>query len=281
MAQQCDVPPRGDGLWLHLITFDPFRTIGMPGVRYVRPENYLVERQRLQEADWLLFPEYWQVNSLHYALGCAIFPSVSSYHLGHDKIEMTRAFQALCPRHVPDTLILPATPAAVEEVLDVLGLPCVLKVPRSSMGQGVALIRTVAELRDWASRQPVLYAQELLPIRKDIRVVWVGDGVFTAYWREAAEGAFHNNVAQGGRIHFDAVPPQALELVAEVASRLKIDHAGFDVAMVGEHPYLLEFNTLFGNAALNRHGLRVQDAILRWLLARQPTPRSPSPLLAA
>jgi ribosomal protein S6--L-glutamate ligase len=33
----------------------------------------------------VLFPEYWQINPLVYALKKRIFPSVPTYHLGHDK----------------------------------------------------------------------------------------------------------------------------------------------------------------------------------------------------
>jgi ribosomal protein S6--L-glutamate ligase len=102
---------------------------------------------------------------------------------------------------------------------------------------------------------PVLYLQEYLPIRRDLRVVWVGRQVIAAYWRVGAEAAFHNNVARGGSVDFDNVPAEALALVARVATELGVDHAGFDVAEVDGHYYLLEFNTLFGNEALNRRGI--------------------------
>ncbi len=276
-----NTPPRAGGLNLRLVTFDPFRSLGIPGAHYVRPESYLAEKSRLLDADWLLFPEYWQVNSLYYALGCPLFPSLASYHLGHDKIEMTRALQALCPQHVPETLILPSTAASVDQVLDVLGANCIAKVPRSSMGQGVELIRSENALRAWAAGHDILYIQEVLPIRRDIRVVWVGDAVLTAYWREAADGQFHNNIARGARVGRDAVPRSALDLVSVVARSLGIDHAGFDVAMVEGHPYLLEFNTLFGTAGLAERGLRLSEAILRWLVDQRRPPRSPCPPLAA
>ncbi|WP_308423732.1 ATP-grasp domain-containing protein [Calditerricola satsumensis] len=64
---------------------------------------------------------------------------------------------------------------------------------------------------------------------------------------------------------------------AQLARTLGIDHAGFDVAWVDGHPYLLEFNALFGNEALNRLGIRVEEAIVRYLEAHDTpfTPHTP------
>ena len=50
---------------MKLITFDPFRTLGLPGVHYIKPELMHDQRARLTDADWLLFPAYWQLHSLH------------------------------------------------------------------------------------------------------------------------------------------------------------------------------------------------------------------------
>ena len=91
-------------------------------------------KDEIKEADWILFPEYWQVNSLAYGLRKRIFPSLASYHLGHDKIEMTRAFWALCPEHMPHTVILPATPSAIEQVQNDFDYPFIAKEVRNSMG---------------------------------------------------------------------------------------------------------------------------------------------------
>ncbi|MCB1785026.1 MAG: hypothetical protein KDJ33_02165 [Gammaproteobacteria bacterium] len=250
---------------MRLLSFNPYRTLGLPGVGYVKPEQMFDQRQRVLDADVVLFPESWQLNVLCYALRRRVFPSPASYDLGYDKIEMTRAFQAVAPQHVPRTLILPANANAVERVVDELGLPVVVKEPRSSMGRGVALLETVAALRDWTANSAVLYAQEYLPTEADLRVVWVGDRIIAAYWRRGGDG-FHHNVACGGLADFDAIPPGALRLVEQVATALGIDHAGFDLILDGDHPWLLEFNVLFGNEALNRRGIKVEPAILDYLV---------------
>ncbi len=253
-----------------MISFNAYRTLGLPGVTYLKPEYFLEHRDLIQPAEVILFPESWQLNVLCYAWKRRIFPSPASYDLGFDKVEMTRSLQAVAADHVPPTLILPAVDRSVEQVLDELGLPVVVKEPRNSMGRGVFLIEHAATLYAWAHRVPVLYAQQYLPIDADLRVVYVGDQVIAAYWRRGGDG-FRHNLAQGGEADFHAVPKTALRLVEQTASALGIDHAGFDLVMVGDHPYFLEFNVLFGNAALNQQGIHVAPVILDYLRRRLDT----------
>jgi ribosomal protein S6--L-glutamate ligase len=263
---------------MRLITFDALRCLDIAGARYIKPELMFRHKDEIKSADWVLFPEYWQVNSLVYGLRKRIFPSVGSYHLGHDKIEMTRAFWSLCPEQVPQTLILPATPAAVEQVLDSFAFPFIAKEVRNSMGSGVHLIGSGAEFAAYWRANPVLYVQEYLPIRRDLRVVYIGEQVIAAYWRHGAEGEFRNNVARGGEIDFENIPAAALELVQRVAQALNIDHAGFDVAEVDGHYYLLEFNTLFGTEGLRRRNISVGGCILEYLERNTPQPTRPPSL---
>jgi ribosomal protein S6--L-glutamate ligase len=252
---------------MRLISFNPYRTLDMDNVHYLKPELFLDHLPAIAEADWLLFPEYWQINALLYGLKKRIFPSPASYHLGHDKVEMTRVLWTVCPQHVPDTVIRGSGDRAIEEILDVMPLPFVAKEIRNSMGRGVHLIETRSDFQQYAQRNDVLYVQELLPIRRDLRVVWVGGDIATAYWRQAPDGGFQNNVAQGGEIRFNDVPQQALELTAKTARHLGVDHAGFDLAEVDGYFYFLEFNTLFGNQALTAQKIKLGPRIMEYLLS--------------
>lgn len=251
---------------MKLVSFNPLRTLGVAATP-LRPESFPDDPATLaavRAADAVLFPEAWQVNALHYALHKRIFPSVASHHLGASKVEMTRAFQALCPAQVPDTLILPATESGARAATERFGFPFVVKQPRESMGRGVHKVEDARALAALLPTLDVLYAQELLPIERDLRICWVGDAVLAAYWRIGGDG-FHTNISRGATESFDGIPPQALELVARVARALGVDHAGFDVAMVGDHPYLIELNTLFGNEVINRAGIDYAAALRRAL----------------
>lgn len=259
---------------MRLISFDLLRTMSISGVIHIKPEHYLRELPALLEAECVLFPQYWQVNGLVYGLKRRIFPSVASYHIGHDKIEQTRAFLTVCPANLPQTEILPSCASSIEQVLEQFDFPLVAKVARSSMGQGVFLIESRRELLDYAANNAVLYIQEYLPITRDLRVVWIGNQVVTAYWREQTNG-FHNNVAMGGVITFDRVPPAAIELVTHVATTLGIDHAGFDVAVVAGHCYLLEMNVLFGLEGVHRQGIDYSQHIVRYLRGDDDEPPKP------
>jgi len=257
---------------MRLVSFNPYRTLGLPGVAYLKPEELFRRRELVASADWVLFPETWQVNALIYGLKRRIFPSPNTYHLGYSKIEMTRAFWSVAEAHVPETVILPSNANALAEIRERFELPLIVKDVRSSMGLGVFLVEAWSELRELAARMDVLYVQEYLPIERDLRVVVAGDRLAGAYWRCAAQGEFRNNVARGAELTFEDIPLPALELVQHVAATLGVDHAGFDVALVDGHPYLLEFNPLFGTEGLKRLGVDLPAIILDYLRRQSECP---------
>lgn len=249
---------------MRLISFDPYRTLGIRGVTHFKPEEMFRRRLDIAAADWVLFPEEWQLNALIYALKVRVFPSVPSYRFGQDKVQFTRGLWAFCPEHLPETLILPATPRAAEQAWESLGFPLVVKVPRSSMGLGVHRIETRRELLALMLKLEVLYAQEFLDIERDLRVVWVGDQIVCAYWRTGGDG-FHYNLARGAEADFMDIPDAPLNLVSRVARHLGIDHGGFDLAEVQGHWYLIELNTRFGNAVTNRLGVQLGPLMISYL----------------
>lgn len=263
---------------MRIVSFDVFRSLHIPGVRYIKPENYLEHLDAIRAADWVLFPEYWQANTLHYGLDCRLFPSIASYHLGHDKVEMTRVFQAVCPENIPYTLIEAGTPEGMRAVQERLPFPFVAKDVRSSEGRGVYKIESDLEWRRYCRDREVLYAQEYLPIDRDLRLVVIGDRVVASYWRLQSPDGFHNNIAAGGRLDFAPAPPAAVELVERVSRGLGIDHAGFDVAMAGDRPCILEFNRLFGNRGLSEQNIRPAELVYQYLLQQQAEgpPQGPS-----
>lgn len=225
-----------------------------------------------------MFPEYWQINALVYALGCRIFPSQSSYLIGHNKTEIHRALQACVPQHIPHTLIKANDEANREEVWQEMDLPFVAKLTKSSMGQGVWLIETSEDWRHYCSIVDILLVQEYLPIERDLRVVIVGNRIIDSYWRLQASKGFYNNVAQGGVVDRSLpTPDSAVELVLEVAKTLGINHAGFDIAMVGSHPYILEFNRLFGTRGLLGGQHALNEVIWDYLLESLEPPKPIQP----
>lgn len=250
---------------MRIVSFDAFRSLGIPGSHYIKPELFGQQLELIRQADCLLFPQFWQLNALHYIYGLKIFPSLSSYHIGHDKIEQTRVFQLLCPANTPETIILENSPENARHIYEHFTGSFVAKFPKSSEGRGVYLIESRSQWHEYCSQSEVLYAQELLPINRDMRIVVIGDKIIGGYWRCQSGNGFHNNIAQGGQLDFSPLHPAAVALVQSVAQTLKINHGGFDVAMVGDQPYLLEFNRLFGNHGLLEQGIKPADHIYQYL----------------
>ncbi|HSG03755.1 MAG TPA: hypothetical protein VLA39_08510 [Marinobacterium sp.] len=265
---------------MRLISCDPLRTLNFPPHTSLKSEQLFDKRQELIEADWVLYPQYWQVNVLSFALRKRIFPSLPTYLIGHNKIEMSRAFELVAPTHTPWTLIRANTEHQAQEVWDSMGLPFVAKLVKSSMGEGVFLIENFADWQRYLKVADVIYAQEYLPIDRDLRIVWIGDQIAGGYWRLQSPDGFHNNVARGGQAMAGPIPTAATELVTRIARALGIDHAGFDIAMVDNHPYILEFNRLFGTQGINTMIGDTSPIILDYLRRRMhedepPHPRAP------
>ena len=255
---------RRDGM-MRIVTFNPFRTLGIPNVTYIKPENMLMEVDKIREADYILFPEYWQVNTLVYGLKKKIFPNISTYQLGHNKIETTRVLQAIFPKNIPYTQIISRERVNIERLEEDFGYPLVAKEIKNSMGRGVFLVESRQELKTYVEANESLYIQEKLPIDRDLRIVYVGDKVIGAYWRIAGEGQFHNNIAKGASYDYDNIPKEAIQLVEDVAKELNINHAGFDVAIVDNRLYILEYNVMFGNEGLRNMGIPVERYIYEYI----------------
>lgn len=265
---------------MRLISFNAYRTIGIPSVQYIKPAHMFREIEAIQQADVVLFPETWQLPALVYGLKKTIFPSVETLQIGYSKAETTRTLLAVAPEVVPYTEILANTSENQDKVLDSFPFPFVAKENRNSMGRGVFLIRSEADFERYALNNEMLYVQEYLPNDgKDLRICVIGDRVYTAYWRVGSEGEFLHNVARGGELCFDFIPQEACDLVLQLAKQLNINHAGFDVLISNGRMYVLEINVLFGNQGIVAQGLSVEDEIYQYLLRTymSPFPSAPNP----
>ncbi|WDP93246.1 MAG: ATP-grasp domain-containing protein [Desulfobacter sp.] len=219
----------------------------------------------IKQAEVVLFPEYWQVNSLVYALKKKIFPSIAAYHLGHDKVEMTRSFQALCPEHVLKTGIHRLENTGFDELADRFGMPFVCKEIHSSSGLGVFLIKSREDFNYYAKTNPTIYVQEYIPLERDLRIVVIGDRVVSAYWRVGGMDSFHNNISRGGKICRESVPKDIVDKVLTIAQGLGINYAGFDVALTDWGMFLLEFNLYFGTQGIPMNSFEIGQIIQHYL----------------
>ncbi len=156
----------------------------------------------------------------------------------------------LCPEYVPQTGIYSNENIYFDALAERFGLPFVCKHIRSSSGLGVFRIRSRNDYECSAQMNPVVYAQEYVPMARDLRVVIIGERVVRAYWPVGGANHFHNNVSRGGMICRTDVPADILDKVLQIAQALEVNHAGFDVAVTSRGIYVLEFNLYFGTRGI-------------------------------
>ncbi len=67
------------------VSFDTLRTIGFADTVQLKPLQMYDKAELLQQAECVLFPEYWQLNTLQYAYKAKVFPSEASYRITFDQ----------------------------------------------------------------------------------------------------------------------------------------------------------------------------------------------------
>ncbi|MED4069762.1 hypothetical protein [Priestia endophytica] len=143
----------------------------MKNVTYIKPERKFEHEEEIRTSEWILYPEYWKFNSLVYGLKKQIFPPIDTYHLGHNKIEMTRILQMTFNKYIPYTIIAGNSKEKRTEILNKFPFPFVAKDIKNSMGRSVFLIKNEADFLTYCLTRDVLYVQEYLPIDCDLRIV--------------------------------------------------------------------------------------------------------------
>ena len=224
------------------------------------------QRQMILDAPKIYFPSTLYAE-LFDTMGKATFPSYQTYKVAQDKIKQTALFKLLGIPHPPTRIFYGKRQKS--RILEYFKLPLIAKVPRgSALGRGVSLISTVAQLEQYCSENQMAYIQAYLPIKKDLRVVVVGDQVLHAYWRVAPEGDYLCNVSAGGAIDLDGIPRAATDLALSVAKRCGWDNVGLDICCHDGRYYVLEGNMKYGKQGFVAAGLDFTDLISNLIAKR-------------
>jgi len=242
------------------------RLLGVPEVRTlgVKP-NFLDysprERRMIREAPLVLFPtaNYAQFLS---TMGKRIFPSLENHVYADEKIKQSTLFYMLGIPH-PRTKFFYARHHA--DILQEFAFPFVAKIPRrSARGRGVFLIRRAGDLARYLKITSVAYIQEYLPHERDLRVVLINYDPILAYWRERTSDEFRTNLLQGGRIRFEGIPQEGVEIGKKAALGCRWDDVGMDLICSNGNWYVIEANMKYG-----RKGLKMKNMDLRQLIRRK------------
>jgi ribosomal protein S6--L-glutamate ligase len=88
-----------------------------------------------------------------------------------------------------------------------------------------------------------------------MRIIVIGRRVAHAYWRSAPAGEFRTNLAVGGRVCPDPVPPEAVELALATAASCGWNDVGIDICLHRGRLYVLEGNMKYGKEGFRQAGI--------------------------
>ena len=123
------------------------------------------------------------------------------------------------------------------------------------MGRGVFFIRNADELKLYLEQTEVAYIQQYLAVDRDMRIVIIGDEIMHAYWRITPPDEFRSNLAVGGAISLESVPPKALDLALHTARSCRWDDVGIDICEHEGRYYVLEANMKYGKEGFRKAGI--------------------------
>lgn len=211
------------------------------------------DRQAMADAPRIYYP-----GSLYSGVFAALkkpcFPGPAQYFLAQDKPRQTAMLQAAGIPHPRTRLYYGQTQQKSIEAE--FGFPLVAKTARgSSQGAGVALVESPLALASYLARNHEAYIQEPIPGDRDVRVVAIAGRPVLSYWRIAPPDSFFTNIARGGRIDFDNIPPEAVDLAVLAARKLSLDDVGIDVRLGPDGPLVVEINAKYGRQAFEQAGI--------------------------
>ena len=190
-------------------------------------------------------------------LGYKVFNSARAIELCDDKAKTALALEK-SDLLLPKTIIAPFTftnnpfiesdLSFLDNVIDELSLPLILKESFGSFGEQVYLIHNKEELINKVleiSPKPMLFQEFVASsIGMDIRIEVVGDKALGAVKRESLNNDFRSNVLQGGKMSKVEVNDDFYNAAVKACQIIGLDFAGVDI-LIGKNgePIFCEINS--------------------------------------
>ncbi len=187
------------------------------------------------------------------AQGNAVFPSSYEAKMWENKLYMHEVFDRLGVRS-PKTELAYVTDLANGKYSD---FPFLLKEAHSCSSLGVHKISSQGDLDNLVSDEEfcsrnmgVLLKQELLNMRRDLRVILVGGDIVWFYWRiNLSEEWKPTSTGHGSKVDFYFFPEEWKEWIIGAFRSLGMRTGAFDIAWQGddlkEEPFILEVSPFF------------------------------------
>jgi ribosomal protein S6--L-glutamate ligase len=206
-----------------------------------------------------------------------VFPANGSQAISRARDKL-RSFQILAREGID----LPVTTFAhsvkdVDDLIEIAGVPVVIKLLEGTQGTGVVLAETKSAARSVVSAFRQLDANILVQefIKEahgsDIRALVIGRKVVAAMERQAPEGEFRSNLHRGGSAREIKVTPEERKMAVQAARSLGLYIAGVDMIRSDRGSLVLEVNASPGLEGIEGStGKDVAGAMIEFLEKNVP-----------
>jgi glutathione synthase/RimK-type ligase-like ATP-grasp enzyme len=177
---------------------------------------------------------------------CFVYPKSNEVLFWENKGHMTQQF---FEKNISTPKTYLVTSETQFESLD-LSYPFLIKEEHSASAEGLFKIQNKEDLKnffkhDYFSKNKFLLAQELLNMRRDLRVILVGDKIVHHYWRINKSSEWKpTSTSHGSGVDFGSFPEQWRSFIIEQFKRLNLTTGAFDIAWrnddLSTEPLILE-----------------------------------------
>lgn len=158
---------------------------------------------------------------------------------------------------IPKTVFSKST-SAVDDLIDLIGVPMIIKVARGSQGNGVVLAETRKAAKSVVQAFYVegvsILLQEFIEesAGSDIRAFVVGNKVVASYKRQSLDDDFRSNIHQGGTGTPIKLTDDERKAALKAAKALGLQVCGVDLLRSSRGPLVLEVNSAPGLEGIER-----------------------------
>lgn len=213
--------------------------------------------------------------------GFKVFNSAKAIEICDDKSLTHMVLQSAGIR-MPKTIIAPKTFDGIgytnydflDQVIETLGFPMILKEAFGSFGQQVYLIKdkeTMLKRLLMIGTKPMIFQEYISSsFARDIRLNVVGNEVVATMYRYSEDGDFRANITNGGKMKTYVPTKEQKELAILSCKAIGLDFAGVDLLFdEKEQPIVCEVNS---NAHFKNiydcTGVDVADHIIDYILKK-------------
>ncbi|MFC4722880.1 RimK family alpha-L-glutamate ligase [Geojedonia litorea] len=181
-----------------------------------------------------------------------VYPTSHETLLWENKLHMHKQFNDLNINQPKTVFISQETDLSKIE----LDYPFLIKEPHSSSSMGLYKVNSLTELHNLIntkkpfSRNNALLAQKIIDMRKDVRVILVGDKIMLHYWRINLSNEWKPTATgYGSKVDFEFFPNKWEDYIKNEFKKLNITTGGFDVTWdkddLEKEPYFLEISPFY------------------------------------